>query len=209
MIISLRDAKYYRASPDNTETIEIPATGWRGEYITTCVIYASLLTAGVKAFPCGNGDDVKLTASQHLSVLEYLKEQREALRGAGPKTLAGWHRTGLNIEDYLLPGDAVDDDMVDHFRDILPPLCNRHDLMQASGPFSSEKDDAGRYRDTYITFDRAADGGWRYAGLCYAGEAKNRVAYKSSLDSLIEAARAALVAQGGYCGGNVKEKAHD
>lgn len=64
-------------------------------------------------------------------------------------------------------------------------------------------------RDTYITFDRAADGGWRYAGLCYAGEAKNRVAYKSSLDSLIEAARAALVAQGGYCGGNVKEKAHD
>lgn len=151
MIISLRDAKYYRASPDNTETIEIPATGWRGEYITTCVIYASLLTAGVKAFPCGNGDDVKLTASQHLSVLEYLKEQREALRGAGPKTLAGWHRTGLNIEDYLLPGDAVDDDMVDHFRDILPPLCNRHDLMQASEPFSSEKDDAGRYRDTYIT----------------------------------------------------------
>lgn len=142
MIISLRDAKYYRASPDNTETIEIPATGWRGEYITTCVIYASLLTAGVKAFPCGNGDDVKLTASQHLSVLEYLKEQREALRGAGPKTLAGWHRTGLNIEDYLLPGDAVDDDMVDHFRDILPPLCNRHDLMQASEPFSSEKDDA-------------------------------------------------------------------
>lgn len=108
-----------------------------------------------------------------------------------------------------MPGDAVDDDMVDHFRDILPPLCNRHDLMQASEPFSSEKDDAGRYRDTYITFDRAADGGWRYAGLCYAGEAKNRVAYKSSLDSLIEAARAALVAQGGYCGGNVKEKAHD
>lgn len=179
MIISLRDAKYYRASPDNAETIEIPVTGWRGEYITTCVIYASLLTAGVKAFPCGNGDDVKLTASQHLSVLEYLKEQREELRGTGSKTLAGWHRTGLNIEDYLLPGDAVDDDMVDHFRDILPPLCNRHDLMQASEPFSSEKDGAGRYRDTYITFDRAADGGWRYAGLCYAGEAENRVAYKN------------------------------
>lgn len=27
MIISLRDAKYYRASPDNAETIEIPVTG--------------------------------------------------------------------------------------------------------------------------------------------------------------------------------------
>ena len=99
MIISLRDAKYYRASPDSAETIEIPVTGWRGKYITTCVIYASLLTAGVKVFPCGNGDDIKLTVSQHLSVLEYLKEQREALRGTGPKTLAGWHRTGLNIED--------------------------------------------------------------------------------------------------------------
>lgn len=162
----------------------------------TCVIYASLLTAGVKAFPCGNGDDVKLTASQHLSVLEYPKGQREALRGTGLKTLAGWHRTGLNIEDYLLPGDAVDDDMVDHFRNILPPLCDRHSLMQVSEPYSSEKDSAGSYRDTYITFDRAADGGWRYAGLCYAGEAKNRVDYKSSLDRLIEAAKAALVAQG-------------
>lgn len=142
MIISLRDAKYYRASLESAETIEIPLTGRHGEYITTCVIYASLLTAGVKAFPCGNGDDVKLTASQHLSVLEYLKGQREALRGTGLKTLAGWHRTGLNIEDYLLPGDAVDDDMVDHFRNILPPLCDRHSLMQVSEPYSSEKDSA-------------------------------------------------------------------
>ena len=86
--------------------------------------------------------------------------------------------------------------MVDHFRNILPPLCDRHSLMQVSEPYSSEKDSAGSYRDTYITFDRAADGGWRYAGLCYAGEAKNRVDYKSSLDRLIEAAKAALVAQG-------------
>lgn len=86
--------------------------------------------------------------------------------------------------------------MVDHFRNILPPLCNRHSLMQVSEPYSSEKDSAGSYRDTYITFDRSADGGWRYAGLCYAGEAENRVAYKSPLDRLIEATRAALVAQG-------------
>lgn len=27
MIISLRDAKYYRASPESAETIEIPLTG--------------------------------------------------------------------------------------------------------------------------------------------------------------------------------------
>lgn len=85
MIISLRDAKYYRASPDNTETIEIPATGWRGEYITTCVIYASLLTAGVKAFPCGNGDDVKLTASQHLSVLNTSRSSGRRSGAPGPK----------------------------------------------------------------------------------------------------------------------------
>lgn len=197
MLIDLRHATYYRATPSGAETIEIPVKNIRGEYITTCVASAVLLTAGIKTFPCGNGDNANLTASQHLELLEYLKEQRITLRGAGPKTLSGWQRTGLDFADYLLPGDAVDDDMVDHFRNILPPLYDWSSFMQASGPSSDVKDEEGQYHPTYITFDRGKNGEWRYAGLCYSGEAVNRVAYKSSLDRQIEAARAALVAQSG------------
>lgn len=196
MLIDLRHATYYRATPNSAESIEAPVIGHHGEYITTLVASAALLTAGIKAFPCGNGDDVKLTESQRLSFLEMLKEQRIALHGTDPKTLAGWQRTGLDLEDYLLPGDAVDDDMVDHFRNILPPLYDWRSLMQTSEPHSDVRDKEGHYRQTYITFDREESGEWRYAGLCYAGEAENRVSYKSSLDRQIEAARASLLAQG-------------
>lgn len=186
--------RYSQRSENASEAVEFDIRKPNGEYITTCVASAALLTAGIKSFPCGNGDDVKLTASQHLSLLEYLKEQRTKLRGTGPKTRAGWHNTGLDLEDYLLPGDAVDGDMVDYFRNILPPLRDWSSLMQSSEPYSDEKDERGRYCPTYITFDRGEIGGWRYAGLCYAGEARNRVAYKSSLDRQIEAARAIVEA---------------
>lgn len=69
--------------------------------------------------------------------------------------------------------------------------------MQSSGPHSDVKDEEGRYRPTYITFGRGENREWHYTGLCYSGEDKNRVAYKSSLDQQIEAAWAALVAQNG------------
>lgn len=83
MLIDLRHATYYRATPSGAETIEIPVKNTRGDYITTCVASAVLLTAGIKAFPCGNGDDIKLTSSQHLALLEYLKEQLVAALDPG------------------------------------------------------------------------------------------------------------------------------
>lgn len=52
--------KYLRGSQDSREAVEFDITR-RGQYITTCVVDVDLLLCGIKAFPCGNGDDVKLT----------------------------------------------------------------------------------------------------------------------------------------------------
>lgn len=52
---------YLRGSQSSRETIAFDITR-RGQYITTCVVDVQLLLCGIKAFPCGNGDDVKLTA---------------------------------------------------------------------------------------------------------------------------------------------------
>jgi len=196
-VFDLRNAVYYRGDKDSPEIIEVPVITPRREPVTTCVIHVALLEAGVKKYPCGDGDDVKFTDSQLIALMELADEKRTALRGTGRKTLDGWRKSGLpTVEDYILPGDEVDDDMVDYFRDILPPICDRSSLLQAGGTYSTEQDGTGRWRPTFITFSRS-DTGWRYNGLCFPGETVNRVAYQSPLQRKKAALEAALVARGG------------
>ena len=85
--------KYYRGSRDSFEAVEFDVTKDGGSiYITTCVINVCLLLAGVTAFPCGNGDDIKLTPEQQLEALEYLQTERKKItEGEDVKTLDVWH----------------------------------------------------------------------------------------------------------------------
>lgn len=70
---------YYRGSQGSRETVTYDIV--RGsQYITTCVVDVQLLLCGVKAFPCGNGDDVKLTAQQRLEILETVRDERGVRR---------------------------------------------------------------------------------------------------------------------------------
>ena len=115
--------KYLRGSQDSREAVEFDITR-RGQYITTCVVDVDLLISGLKAFPCGNGDDVKLTAQQRLAILELVQAERKRITDSYPvKTCEGWQASGLSsFEDYCFPGDRVDDDMVQHFVDSVPPV---------------------------------------------------------------------------------------
>lgn len=188
---------YVRATEHNAEMLEIPVMARNGQPVATAVLTACLLEAGIISFSFENGDVFILSPWQALMVMDYIKEQRTALRSRYPKTLAGWRDSGLRtIEEYLVVGDQVDVDMVDYFRNILPPRTDRHTLMQAGGEYNTAQDESGSWHPTYLTFETTGDG-WRYAGLCYAGERENRVDYKSSLDRRIEAVRAVLVAQSG------------
>lgn len=135
---------YYRGSQGSRETVTYDIV--RGsQYITTCVVDVQLLLCGVKAFPCGNGDDVKLTAQQRLEILETVREERKRITDRYPvKTYEGWQESGLpSFEDYCFPGDKVDDDMVQHFVDSVPPVLMLSFCTQAGEPYSSGPEKRG------------------------------------------------------------------
>lgn len=185
--------EYVKATADMAEHVIIPITHKGGDYLTACGVMVTLLEAGIKKFLCRNTDEVLLSNMQALAVMLFVKEQREEIRGVGAKSLAGWRESGLNVEDYLLVGDTVDEEMVDYFRNILPPLRDGR-VLQPEEPYSCEPDELGRYRNTYITFAQRGSG-WYYAGLCFAGDTVNRTAYKSTLDRQIDVLKASLAAQ--------------
>ena len=72
------------------------------------------------------------------------------------------------------PGDYVDQEIVDYFRDVLPPRNMSWGYLQVGEPYSHVPDQDGRYRATYNTFTKSAPGVWLYRGHCIAGETKHR-----------------------------------
>ena len=167
--------KYLRGSKDSREVFEFDISK-RGQYITTCVVDVDLLLCGIKTFPCGNGDDFKLTGQQQLDILELVAaERRKITSGIEIKTMESWYGSGLNFEDYCFPGDTVGEDIVDYFVNVVSPVTLRYDCMQAGEEHSCEPDGSGKYRATYTTFHRTGDGRCRFDGYCFKGENQNRV----------------------------------
>lgn len=81
------------------------------------------------------------------------------------------------LEDFnkdFQPGDYVDQEIVDYFRDVLPPRNMSAGYLQVGEPYSHVPDQDGRYRATYNTFTKSAPGVWLYCGHCFAGERKHR-----------------------------------
>lgn len=76
-------------------------------------------------------------------------------------------------EDFK-PGDYVDQEIVDYFRDVLPPRSMGPGYLQVGEPYSHIPDKEGRYRATYNTFKKSAPGVWKYCGHCFAGGTKHR-----------------------------------
>lgn len=182
--------KYLRGSRASREAVEFDIT-FRGRYITTCVVDVYLLLCGIKAFPCGDGDDVTLAPWRQLEILEFVQAERKNITDSYPvKTLKGWEESGLStFEDYCFPGDKVDDDMVQHFVDSVPPVLLLSFCTQAGEPYSYEGDERGAYRPTYTTFHDLGGGYWQFDGYCFYKENVNRYAHRTRLEERIEEAR--------------------
>lgn len=72
--------------------------------------------------------------------------------------------------DVVKPGDAVAAEIVEDFRDCLPPTTNRANLMQSGEPSSYRLNPrTNNYEPTYITFQRR-DGQWYFCGCCFEDE---------------------------------------
>ena len=83
----------------------------------------------------------------------------------------------------------MDDDRVQHFVDSVPPVLMLSFCTQGGEPYSSEVDERGASRPTYITFHDLGGGYWQFDGYCFYKENTNRYTRKSRLEERIDEAR--------------------
>jgi hypothetical protein len=79
------------------------------------------------------------------------------------KPLHEWQGSGLDYSRFVTPGDQVDEETIQYFRDILPPATDLPCLLQAGEPISHL---GGKY--TFTTFARLSTV-WTFAGNCHRG----------------------------------------
>lgn len=80
------------------------------------------------------------------------------------KTLEGWENSDTKtIYEYLSVGDEVDEEMIDYFRDILPPTTINAYMLQVGEP-----SDCINGRNTYTTFIKE-NSKWKFKGDCFKG----------------------------------------
>ena len=189
---------YYRTEDKNREAVDFNIMDGE-QYVTTCVVDVDLLICGVKKFPCGNGNDETLTPQQRLEILELVRRERKGITSRERvKSLKGWRESGLNFEEYILPGNEVMQGIVDEIVNGIPPVSLRKDCTQAGEPFSSEPTGNGGVMDTYITFRRIEEFLWRgeriwiFDGYCFRGENENRYRGKSQLERAIDKVKAEM-----------------
>ena len=177
---------YYKGTENSREVVEFETTAEPLYRVTTCMVDVDLLLCGVKSFPCGSGDDVKLTLEQQRDILLLVQEERgKLIHKAGTKSLTDWHNSGLRtFEEYFLPGDTVAEDVVDYLINVMPPQTMWSNLVQAGEPYSHENDSKGNYRATFITFAKK-DGEWQFTGYCFSKETQNRITRKGKLSDRI------------------------
>ncbi|WP_368263016.1 hypothetical protein [Clostridium disporicum] len=85
------------------------------------------------------------------------------------KTYADWN-DGQYIEEYLTVGDIVDNEMYEHFLNVIPPLTFTSSLLQVREVY-----DYVDGRGVYFTLKKE-NGVWIYCGHCFRGETVNKIA---------------------------------
>ena len=82
------------------------------------------------------------------------------------KEVIDWdHYFGLMAHNI---GDYFNDEVVEWFRDCVPPTWNSSTMVQCGEPTNHKKHGA-----TYATFVKIADGVWEFKGDCYKGKDVN------------------------------------
>ena len=185
---------YYKRTPNSRECVETEVTvdGQK----TSCVVDVQLLLAGVKMFPCGSGDDYRMTAQQRLELAYFVKSEREkASKANAVKTLAMWQDSGLDFEDFFAIGDKVADALItEYYLNLITPHKASSTCFQVGEPYSCEMDE-GKLKNTYTTFHRVDKDTWVYDGHCFSGENQNRYTDGTALDRLIAEINAEIRAE--------------
>lgn len=176
--------RYFKKSGETLEHIEYDAETPHGE--TQVLIGVEKLLCSVRSFCCMNDCDYELSDAERLKAFELVNDERNKVKLSGEvKTMDGWHDSGFgDFNDYFNIGDKVDQSVIDHFMDILPPRSISSGFLQVGEPYSHEPDEEGRYRPTWTTFLRR-DGRWYYAGQCFAGDDVSRITPPTQAERMI------------------------
>lgn len=189
---------YHRASLETrmeeilTFPIVRPETGEK----TECMVRVPLLVLypTFREFPCADGASAVLSNEQLLELLYKVKEAQTEMASSSPKTLKAWEDSGLDLVEFVSVGDIVDEDIVNYFLNVLPPIVNYRNLLQVSEPFSSEACESGGCKNTYLTFHKEADGNWHFCGACFPYEHVNRADMRPKIDRVLD-----KIAKGEIC----------
>jgi hypothetical protein len=165
--------KYYKGDKDNDESVAVDIVHTGGS--ERIKVDTEAVVSGCKV----RGSDgllIALPPEVRLEVLLFAKAEREKVLEQYPiKTLKGWGESGVGgLTDYCKPGDEVDEEMSDHFLNVLPPAYWTSRIIQCGEPVDSVFDESGKMRTTYTTFEKMPDGKWFYRGDCFLGETKNK-----------------------------------
>lgn len=71
------------------------------------------------------------------------------------------------------PGDTVDEQIVNDFRDCVPPASMSSGYLQIGETYDHVEDENGWWRPTFLTF-QLRGGSWVYCGCCFRGETVDR-----------------------------------
>lgn len=172
----MKEYRYIKGTENSQESVEFDLPQGNSDPAKICAVNVDGLICGVDSYPCGNGEEIKLTKQEQYDILTFAKAERIKIKTASayPKNLVSWYESGLRtFEEYFVPGDMVTEDVVDYFVNVMPPRTMNAYCVQAGEPYSHEKDKHGDYKPTYITFHKIS-GDWHFVGYCFAGEIANR-----------------------------------
>ena len=95
------------------------------------------------------------------------------------KEVFGMERWKSDFTKDFKPGDLVNSEIVWEMANCVPPHCLSNSMVQCGEPYSHEKNENGKFRPTYTTFENVVGGldensVWVYRGHCFSGETITR-----------------------------------
>ena len=174
------ELKYRKGSEHIHEAVELTIDE------NVYLINANLLICGINEFSDANKTSIKLNLNERKKILEFIKEERnKIINKTSPKSLESWHECGFeSFEDYFRPGDAVTEDLVEYFVNVVPPVSCSSGYVQAGSAYSHTRDSCGTCRATYITFKKN-EGNWTFLGYCFKHGIENVVVCHNRLENAI------------------------
>lgn len=110
-------------------------------------------------------------AEMHIAERDYFTTLDECREYEGKKVYNEdwWFYDAADI------GDLVEEEIPEYAGNCVPPAWYSGSMIQCGEPYSSRFDEKNdKWRNTYATFIKVADGIWKWCGNCFRGETEER-----------------------------------